>query len=356
MTSAQPCVIPKDTLLGMYARSGAFTDCFAIDVDRQVTQREFVEAFYTSSLFKVERWLLAKLLSRPSTDSEVHALAEGRLNAFAVWSVEQYKSDQILLAAGSTRSWLMTFPVESSTPGTRLYFGSAVLPNRSSGFKQLTWGGSSEHCLDLQSLFPSSPYGILAKAPAVNSVEHVNETKLLRRTCTTRGLMTKPLINLDNVQFDDIEDHGFYTSRRALFSAGIGARKLGYNLTELPPGKAQCPFHSHREEEEMFLILEGEGELRFGQQKFKLRRFDVVACPTGGAEVAHQIINTGTTPMRYLSLSSVAETEVCEYPDSRKIGIFASTSSASGVRKMFRAETGVDYYDRESTDPPTGDT
>lgn len=164
--------------------------------------------------------------------------------------------------------------------------------------------------------------------------------------------MAKPFANLDEVPFDDIEENGFYTSRRALFSAGIGARKLGYNLTELPPGKAQCPFHSHREEEEMFLILEGEGELRFGAQRFKLRRHDVIACPTGGAEVAHQIINTGSTTMRYLSLSTASTTEVCEYPDSGKIGVFASTSQTSSVRKMFRAEANVDYYDRESTVPP----
>lgn len=166
--------------------------------------------------------------------------------------------------------------------------------------------------------------------------------------------MTKPLVNLDEVRFDDIEENGFYTSRRALFSAGIGARRLGYNLTELPPGKAQCPFHSHREEEEMFLVLAGEGELRFGDQRFKLRPHDVIACPTGGAEVAHQIINTGRTPLRYLSLSTVSTTEVCEYPDSRKIGVFSGTSAAPGVRKMFRAEAGVDYYDRESMEPPAG--
>lgn len=164
--------------------------------------------------------------------------------------------------------------------------------------------------------------------------------------------MNKPIANLDDVSFDDIEENGFYTSRRALFSAGIGARKLGYNLTELPPGKAQCPFHSHREEEEMFLILEGEGELRFGEQRFGLRRHDVVACPTGGPECAHQIINTGTTTLRYLSLSTVSTTEVCEYPDSQKIGVFANTSPASGLRRLFRAEAGVDYYDRESTLPP----
>jgi len=167
--------------------------------------------------------------------------------------------------------------------------------------------------------------------------------------------MAKPFVNLDEVQFDDIEDNGFYTSRRALFSAGIGARKLGYNLTELPPGRAQCPFHAHREEEEMFLILEGEGELRFGEQRFKLRQFDVIACPTGGAEVAHQIINTGKTTMRYLSLSCLSNTEICEYPDSQKVGVFANTSTTSGLRKMFRTEADVDYYDRESTKPPTGD-
>lgn len=166
--------------------------------------------------------------------------------------------------------------------------------------------------------------------------------------------MQKPYVNLEDVQFDDIEENGCYTSKRALFSSGIGARKLGYNLTELPPGSAQCPFHSHREEEEMFLILEGEGELRFGEQRYKLRKLDVIACPTGGAEVAHQIVNTGKTPLRYLSLSTLSSTEVCEYPDSKKIGVFASTSPASGLRKMFRCETSVEYYDRESTQPPNG--
>ena len=72
--------------------------------------------------------------------------------------------------------------------------------------------------------------------------------------------MNKPLMNLDEVAFDDVEDNGLYTSRRGPIGSLIGAEKLGYNLTELPPGKAQCPFHSHRAEEEMFLILEGEGE------------------------------------------------------------------------------------------------
>ena len=142
-----------------------------------------------------------------------------------------------------------------------------------------------------------------------------------------------PIANLDEVEFDDIEDNGFYTSRRALFSDSIGATRLGYNLTLLPPGKAQCPFHNHHGEEEMFLII---------------------ACPTGGAEVAHQIINTGSITMRYLAVSSVVDIETCEYPDSGKIMISAGRRGDAGVRKIFRAEQTVDYYDRENTEPPTG--
>ena len=162
--------------------------------------------------------------------------------------------------------------------------------------------------------------------------------------------MPKPFVNLADLEFTDIEDNGYYTSKRARFSGSIGARKLGYNLTELPPGKAQCPFHSHRAEEEMFLILDGEGELRYGHERFKIRQHDVIACPTGNAATAHQIINTGSTTLRYLSLSTMSDVEVCEYPDSNKTGVYAT-----GLRQMFRVDTTVDYYDRESMEPPKSD-
>jgi len=157
--------------------------------------------------------------------------------------------------------------------------------------------------------------------------------------------MTKPVMNLDEVEFDDVEENGRYTSKRGRISDRIGARKLGYNLTVLPPGKVQCPFHSHYAEEEMFFILEGEGELRFGASRYPIRAHDVIACPTGGAEVAHQIINTGKTTMRYLALSNRTDLEACEYPDSGKVSIVSD--HPGGVRRMFRAETSVDYYDRE---------
>lgn len=159
--------------------------------------------------------------------------------------------------------------------------------------------------------------------------------------------MMKPVMNLDEAVFDDVEENGRYTSSRATISDHIGARNLGYNLTVLPPGKVQCPFHNHHGEEEMFLILEGEGELRFGQARYPIRKHDVIACPPGGPEVAHQIINTGAMEMRYLALSTLVEVEACEYPDSGKVSVVSGKRGDKGLRKIFRAEDTVDYYDRE---------
>jgi uncharacterized cupin superfamily protein len=156
-----------------------------------------------------------------------------------------------------------------------------------------------------------------------------------------------PILNLDAVAFDDVEQNGIYTSSRGRISDLIGAKKLGYNLTVLPPGKVQCPFHCHHGEEEMFLILEGQGELRFGDKRYPIRKHDVIACPPGGPEVAHQIINTGSTTMRYLALSSLVDLEVCEYPDSQKILAAAGPRGGRTLRKVLHAEATVDYYDRE---------
>ena len=155
----------------------------------------------------------------------------------------------------------------------------------------------------------------------------------------------KPVINLDELELVSHED-GPFAGRFGLIAERIGARKLGYNLTVLPPGKVQCPFHNHHGDEEMFLIIEGEGELRFGDQRYPIRKHDVIACPTGGPEVAHQIINTGKTTMRYLALSTRSEVDACEYPDSRKVAVFAGQPKRR-LSKVFRAETTVDYYDRE---------
>jgi hypothetical protein len=46
-------------------------------------------------------------------------------------------------------------------------------------------------------------------------------------------------------------------------------------------------------------------------------------------------------------LSTLAEVEVCEYPDSGKVSVESGRPGEPGIHKIFRAEQTTDYYDRE---------
>ena len=112
---------------------GAFTDCYSLSVPFAVSLPQFIEAFYTSRLFKLERWLLSKLLNIESSDAQAHQLAQGTGASFSAWKVESRSSSEILLDAGQTRSWLGVVKLEGHQPGTTLLFGSAVVPMRPGG-------------------------------------------------------------------------------------------------------------------------------------------------------------------------------------------------------------------------------
>ena len=44
----------------------------------------------------------------------------------------------------------------------------------------------------------------------------------------------------------------------------------------------------------------------------------------GGPETAHQIINDSNAELAYISVSTMMPAEVCEYPDSGKVGAFGA--------------------------------
>ncbi len=129
MHSIAACELPESTLLARYRRAGAYTDCFAVDIPQVVSQEAYVEAFYTTWLFKLERALLSWFVHKPSTDVEAAELARGQRDDFAAWRVEDRADDQLLMCdfQKRTRSWLMSV-AGSGGHGTRLYFGSAVVP------------------------------------------------------------------------------------------------------------------------------------------------------------------------------------------------------------------------------------
>lgn len=129
MTSIRACELPERALLRKYLNQGAYVDCYVAEVAVPVHQSAYVEAFYTTTVFKLERLLLSLLVARPSTDAQARELALGQQTAFAAWNVEAREPDQLLLSdfQRHTRSWLMSAPAPASQ-STRLFFGSAVVP------------------------------------------------------------------------------------------------------------------------------------------------------------------------------------------------------------------------------------
>ena len=75
MSIVRPCALPAAALLHDSVAQGAYADCFCIDVPLPVSHAAFVEAFYTTSVFRVERWILRWALSRPSTDADARRRA-----------------------------------------------------------------------------------------------------------------------------------------------------------------------------------------------------------------------------------------------------------------------------------------
>ena len=148
------------------------------------------------------------------------------------------------------------------------------------------------------------------------------------------------VINLDNLQLEHFAKGDKYESSSVRIAPLLGGKELGYSYDVVPPGKRACPFHSHRAEEEMFFIVRGTGTLRYGSEERKIRAGDVICCPTGGPETAHQIVNDSDAELAYLSVSTMMPAEVCEYPDSRKIGSYGD----GGLRHMTRVGDGLDYW------------
>ena len=70
VATVESCSLRDEALTQRYRASGAHTDCFFTELARPVTHAEFVEAFYTTWLFKLERWILRVCVAKPSTDAE----------------------------------------------------------------------------------------------------------------------------------------------------------------------------------------------------------------------------------------------------------------------------------------------
>lgn len=128
--------MPKESLLNTY-RGGPHPerwvgqgDCFSVAVAQPVSLGDFVYAFYTSPVFRIERAILRILAGAPSTDAEARGVADGSGSSFAIWRLGERTTTQLLMCDRfeKTRSWFQVAPMEGG--GTLLRFGSAVAASR----------------------------------------------------------------------------------------------------------------------------------------------------------------------------------------------------------------------------------
>lgn len=161
--------------------------------------------------------------------------------------------------------------------------------------------------------------------------------------------MKKPLLNLADARVHSGSSGTHFEYSMAEVAEGLGARSIGANVTRVPAGKAAFPLHHHRANEEHFFILSGTGVLRVGAETFDVRPQDYIVNLPGGAETAHQLVNTGSEDLVYLAISTVLLPEVVGYPDSGKTGVRFAYDQAPGSRFLLEdtAKNTVGYWDGE---------
>ena len=156
-----------------------------------------------------------------------------------------------------------------------------------------------------------------------------------------------PVAKLTLLPLESFERGHSYARSDVRIANRIGLEKLGATYIEVPPGKSSCPFHVHHVEEEMFVILEGTGRYRFGSSVYEVEAGDVLGAPCGRVEYAHKLTNTGSKPLKYLAISTMALTDVCEYPDSGKFAVGTRSDGPEEFRFIGRASNPLDYWDGE---------
>ena len=131
-------------------------DCYWTEISDQVSFSEFVSAFYTTPLFRLERFILKLSVAKPSTNTKARQLAEGSCDTFAAWYVEARSENELLMCdfVGRTRSWLMIVPANiTNNSRTRLYFGSAVVPKRDPKTGELSLGFAYQALLGVHKIY-----------------------------------------------------------------------------------------------------------------------------------------------------------------------------------------------------------
>lgn len=131
MFSIEKSAVPANSLLASYTGNG-YTDSYRTELTGHISMEDYVYKFYTSSLFKLERFILTWSVRKPSTDTQAKEISEGNTNKFAAWTLEDRRENELLMRdmADHTRSWFMVNHLGTKeSPKTQLYFGTGISPS-----------------------------------------------------------------------------------------------------------------------------------------------------------------------------------------------------------------------------------
>lgn len=150
------------------------------------------------------------------------------------------------------------------------------------------------------------------------------------------------------VHLDDLE--GEYGGIVKHPGREAGAVETGLNWIALPPGEEGSPPHCHSVEEELFVVLDGEGQLELWArpdpeqplqtepaERHPVRRGHVVSRPAG-TRIPHSL-RAGDGGLTYLAYGTREPSDMCWYPRSNKVFL-------RGLGVIARLEL-LDYFDGE---------
>jgi uncharacterized cupin superfamily protein len=151
-------------------------------------------------------------------------------------------------------------------------------------------------------------------------------------------LMERPptIVNVADLDGDERAGETVARVRRNLGRAA-GSLRTGIQHVVVAPGKLAVPPHCHSAEEELFVVLEGEGALLVGDEEHRVQPGSIVARPAGTG-VAHTF-RAGDEPLTLLAYGTREPNDIAYYPRSNKI-------SFRGVGVIGRLEK-LDYWDGE---------
>jgi len=130
MFSIEKCTVIPNSLLASYAENG-YADSYCTELPGHISMEDYVFSFYTTALFKLERFILTWTVLKPSNDLQAKELMDGKTDKFAAWTIEARKDNELLMCdmLKRTRSWFMVKHTNiNDTPRTQLYFGTGIAP------------------------------------------------------------------------------------------------------------------------------------------------------------------------------------------------------------------------------------